>query len=133
MIDIESEVYTPIATALRAAFTDITVSGSYVHAPSSFPFVSIVEQDNYTTSDHLDSGEQEKFATVIYQVDVYSDKANTKKTQCRKMMDLVDEMMHSRNFTRISMSPVPNLENASIYRLTARFRAETDGTTLYRR
>lgn len=133
MIDVEKEVYTPIAKALRAAFPDVTVSGSYVHAPSSFPHVSIVEQDNFATREHLDSAQREKFATVMYQVDVYSDKADTKKTQCRKMMALIDEMMYAMNFTRLSLSPVPNMENASIYRLTARYRAETDGTTLYRR
>ena len=34
---------------------------------------------------------------------------------------------------RISLSPVPNMKNATIYRLVARYKAETDGTNLYRR
>lgn len=48
-------------------------------------------------------------------------------------MKVIDDLMYQRNFTRISLSPIPNLENASIYRLVARYRAETDGTNLYRR
>ena len=69
----------------------------------------------------------------MYEVNVYSDKAGGKKSVCRKIMRFVDDLMCAKNFRRISLSPVPNLENATIYRLVARYKAETDGTTLYRR
>ena len=133
MIDVENQIYTPIAEALRVQFPGIKVSGEYVKAPSGFPFVSIVEQDNYPTVEHMTAGEAEQFATLMYEVNVYSDKATGKKSQCRSIMKFVDDMMYQRNFRRISLSPVPNLENATIYRLVARYRVETDGTTLYRR
>lgn len=133
MIDIERQVYTPIAEALRKQFKGITVSGEYVNAPSKFPYVSIIEQDNHTTAAHLDSGDEERFATVMYEVNVYSDKSGSKKSVCREIMGFIDKMLYARNFTRISLSPVPNLENGTIYRLNARYRAETDGKNIYRR
>lgn len=133
MIDIERQVYTPIAEALRKQFKGITVSGEYVNAPSKFPYVSIIEQDNYISTAHLDSGDAEQFATVMYEVNVYSDKAGSKKTVCREIMGVIDEMLYKRNFTRISLSPVPNMENGTIYRLVARYRAETDGGAIYRK
>lgn len=132
MIDIERQIYTPIADALRKQFRGISVSGEYVNAPAKFPYVSIVEQDNYTTTAHLDSSDEERFATVMYEVNVYSDKAGSKKSVCREIMGAVDEMLYKRNFTRISLSPVPNMENGTIYRLVARYKAETDGNTMYR-
>mgnify|MGYP000296376232 CR=1 FL=1 len=127
MIDVESQIYTPIAEALRAQFPGILVSGEYVNAPTRFPYVSLVEEA------HMDSGDTERFATLMYEVNVYSDKAGGKKSVCRKIMRFVDNLMYAKNFRRISLSPVPNLENATIYRLVARYKAETDGTTLYRR
>lgn len=133
MIDVESQIYTPIAEALRAQFPGILVSGEYVNAPTRFPYVSLVEQDNYTTEAHMDSGDTERFGTLMYEVNVYSDKAGSKKSVCRKIMRFVDDLMYAKNFRRTSLSPVPNLENATIYRLVARYKAETDGTTLYRR
>lgn len=133
MIDIESEVYTPIAEALRTAFPGIDVSGEYAKAPTSLPHVSIVERDNYTPKEYLDTSDTEQYAALMYEVTVYSDKAQGKKTECRKIMGKVDEMMYARNFRRTTLTPVPNLENASIYRLLARFEAVTDGTTIYRR
>lgn len=132
MIDIEKLVYTPIAEALRAKFEGISVSGEYVNEPAKFPYVSIVEQDNYMSTKRLDSSESEKFATLMYEVNVYSDKAGSKKSTCREIMNMVDDMLYKRNFIRLSLSPVPNMENGTIYRLVARYRAETDGTNIYR-
>jgi hypothetical protein len=133
VIDIENQVYTPIATELRTSFPGISVSGEYVKAPSAFPHVSIVEQDNYLSTDHIDAGDTEKFATIMYEVNVYSNKTSGKKSECKSIMKVIDSFMYAKNFTRLSLSPIPNLENATIYRLVARYRAETDGTTLYRR
>ena len=132
MIDIEKLIYTPIAEALRAKFEGISVSGEYVNEPAKFPYVSIVEQDNYMSTKRLDSSESEKFATLMYEVNVYSDKAGSKKSTCREIMNMVDDMLYKRNFIRLSRSPVPNMENGTIYRLVARYRAETDGTNIYR-
>lgn len=133
MIDIEREVYTPIVKTLRKRFPGISVSSEYVNSPAKFPYVSIVEQDNYPTVEHLDNSNTERYATVMYEVNVYSDKAGKKKSVCREIMGVIDEMLYKQNFTRISMSPVPNMENGTIYRLVARYKAETDGENLYRR
>lgn len=132
MIDIENQIYTPIAKALRNKFSGIIVSGEYINAPPDFPYVSIVEQDNYTTQAHMDSGSVE-FSTLMYEVNVYSNKSVGKKAACREIITFIDNLMYSKNFRRISLSPVPNMKNATIYRLVARYKAETDGTNLYRR
>ena len=133
MIDVESKVYTPIAVGLRNAFSGIFVSGEYVKAPSSFPHASIVETDNYTSTDRMDTSDTERFATIMYEVNVYSNKAVGKKTECKEIMAFIDDLMYKMNFKRLSLAPVPNMDDATIYRMTARYRAETDGTTLYRR
>ena len=88
MIDVENQIYTPIAEALRVQFPGIKVSGEYVKAPSGFPFVSIVEQDNYPTVEHMTTSETEQFATLMYEVNVYSDKATGKKSQCRSISEI---------------------------------------------
>lgn len=132
MIDIENQIYTALATALRAKFEGITVSGEYVKAPAAFPFVSIVEQDNYTTRSHMDSSDTERYATIMYEINIYSDRAGQKKAICKRIAKYIDEMMYKLNFRRTSLSPVPNLENATIYRFVGRYQAETDGNLIYR-
>ena len=132
MIDIKNLVYTPIAQALRSQFNGIDVKSDYVRIPSKLPHVSIVESDNYTTTTGLDSGSYEKYSTLMYEVNVYSNKTSGKEAECRSIMAVIDAMMFAFNFTRLSMTPVPNYEDATIYRLTARYRVVTDGENLYR-
>lgn len=79
MIDVENQIYTPIAEALRETFPGIDTSGEYVKAPSAFPHVSIVEQDNYSTLTHLSTSESEEYVTIMYEVNVYSNKSSGKR------------------------------------------------------
>lgn len=132
MTDVENEVYTSLVTGLRERFNGINTSSSYVREPKSFPFVSVVEMDNYTSEDRLDTSDDEKYATLMYQVDVYSN-SPTKKSDCKAIMQYVHSHLHKRNFTRLSCLPTPNLENSTVYRMTARYRVETDGEYFYRK
>lgn len=133
MNNIEAKVFDPIATALRSRFNGIYVTGEYVDAPPSFPAVSIIESDNYMDTNTLSTRVDEEYSIVMYEVEVYTNLSRGKKTQAREILDFVDAILYDLNFTRLSMTPVPNMANTSIYRLVARYRAETDGTTLYRR
>lgn len=134
MIDIElDDIFFPIADKIREEFPGSYVTGEYVRQPSQFPHVSIVEIDNYMTQSRLDSSNREKYSTVVYEVNVYSNKIDDKKQECRSIMMLIDGMMYDLNFKRLSMAPIPNMEDATIYRIVARYRAETDGTRMFRR
>ena len=131
MIDIESQIYSPIRTALVNDYDGIFVTSEPTATSAKFPAVSIVQQDNYMSINKLDNSGAERFATIMFQVDVYSNKASGKKSECKEIMNVVDNMLFAMNFTRLSLTPIP-MANDGYYRLSARYRAETDGTTLYR-
>lgn len=132
MIDIENELYTEFAVALRNNFQGIDVSSEYVPQPNTFPHVTIMETDNYQTAAHRDTSDKERLSSLMYQVDVYSNKKAAKKTECKNIIQFIDEMFFARNFTRQSVARTPNMQDATIYRITARYRAETDGTYIYK-
>lgn len=124
MIDVENEVFSLIATALRAAYdNDIFVTGEYVSQPSNFPAVFIVEMDNTVYERGSDSGSIENFANLTYQVDVYSNLNRGKKTQCKTIMEMIDVLFAVNGFTRVSMTPVQNMNDPTIYRMTGRYQA----------
>ena len=131
MIDIEAKIYSPIRTALVNAYDGIFVTSEPTATTAKFPAVSIVQQDNYMSINKLDNSGAERFATVMFQVDVYSNKASGRKSQCKEIMNVIDTMLYGMNFTRLSLTPIP-MANDGYYRLSARYRAETDGTNLYR-
>lgn len=131
--DLIAKIFDPIAKMLRAEFDGIYVTGEYVDAPPRFPAVSIVEADNYLDADKMSSSADEEYSIVMYEVEVYTNLETGKQMQARNILQKIDAILYDLNFTRLSVTPVPNLANTSIYRLVARYRAETDGTTLYRR
>ena len=121
MVNRENEIYTAIAAPLRAAFNGINVTGEYVPAPAKLPHVSIVEMDNYTPERLISSAATEKYAAVTYEVNVYSNLASGKKTQTKQILNSIDEGFISMGFRRASVAVVPNEQNASIYRMVARY------------
>ena len=131
MIDIESKIYSPIATALKAAYSGIFVTSEPTPIPEKSLVVGIVQMDNYMSINRLDNSGRERYSTLMFQVDVYSNKQTGKKSQCKEVIDFVDKMMFDLNFTRLSLTPIPSPETG-YYRYTARYRAETDGETFYR-
>lgn len=128
-----AKIFDPIATALREKFDGIYVTGEYVDAPPQFPAVSIIEADNYLDYEKMSSKADEEYSIVMYEVEVYTNLERGKQMQAREILSTIDAILYDLNFTRLSATPVPNMANTSIYRLVARYRAETDGTTLYRR
>lgn len=134
MIDIESMIFTPIATALRTDYKGIFVTGEYVPAPAQLPAVSIVEIDNTPDVRTQTNINLENHAVVMYQVDVYSNLSKGKKAQCKAIIAMVDELFAQYGFTRTYLNPVPNMNDATIYRMVARYGAVVGKDhTIYRR
>lgn len=123
MIDIESAVFNRVATKVREVFPDIFFTGEYVKSPSSFPAVSLVEMDNSTRIETIDSGSNENHVNVMYEVNVYSNKTAGKKSECREILGLIDEEMLAMGFSRSTLTPVPNEYDSTIYRMVARYKA----------
>lgn len=131
MIDCENEVYTRIARVLRDKFPGINIAGEYVNAPSSFPHVSITQSDNSVVSEQMTGGAE--MAQVMFEINIYSNKADGRKTECKSIAKVIDDVMFKMNFKRIALTPIPNMEDATIYRIVARYRVMTDGKYFYRR
>ena len=132
MIDCENEVYTKIVTMLRESFPGINTASMYIDAPSSFPHVSIVLSDNSIMARTMDSGDYE-VAICMFEINIYSNKEEGRKTDCNKIANGIDELLKPYNFRRMAMTPVPNMDDNSIYRLVMRYRVATDGKNFYRR
>ena len=131
MIDCENEVYTRIARVLRDKFPGINIAGEYVNAPSSFPHVSITQSDNSVVLEQM-TGSAE-MAQVMFEINIYSNKADGRKTECKSIAKVIDDVMFRMNFKRMALTPIPNMEDATIYRIVARYRVMTDGKYFYRR
>lgn len=122
MISLENPLFSAIATSLRSSISGVYVTGEYVPSPPQFPAVSIVEIDNYPYKRTRTNQTMEHEAVAVYEVNVYSNKAKGKKAECKAIAALVDDEFMQRGFERTTFTPIQNMNDATIYRMTGRYR-----------
>ena len=123
MIDIESRVFNDVLAKLKLKYPDLYMVGEYVKTPSKFPCVSLMEMDNQSYQRTEDSGSSENHVSVMYEVNIYSNKTVGKKSECKAIAALVDEQMLALGFARTMLQPIPNFDDATIYRMVGRYSA----------
>lgn len=123
MINVENEIFDRVSTSVRAKFPNVNMTGEYVKSPPSFPHISLEEKDNSAFTRTQTSTEYENHAVLMYEANVYSNKTRGKKTECKELISIVDNEMLKLGFTRTMLQPIPNMDDATIYRMTARYTA----------
>lgn len=134
MIDIENEIFTECANRLRERFGEtFEVYGVTLLAPPTLPCACIEETDNYPYLATRDSDSNENHVELVYDVNVYSNKANRKKAESKEILSVIDDYFINIGFTRTTRQPIP-LDDATKYRLFARYTAiASKDSTIYRR
>ena len=126
MIDIEFDVFDAVADELRLQYPGIWVSGLAADLPSRYPAVTLVQRDSSVALEYSSVQSPEMAASVMFQADVYSNQIGGAKVEAKQILATVDEVMTRLGFARLSAAPVDNLQDGSIYRLTARWEALVD-------
>ena len=121
ILDIENDVFNYVAAALKAAHTGIVVTGEYEDKMAKFPAVTIVEADNRLVQEMRSSSGMENAASLMYEVNVYSNKVAGRKGEAKAIANTADEAFASLGFVRSFREQIPNLNDATIYRIVARY------------
>ena len=131
MIDKENEVYTLVKKAIIAEYPNADISSIYVPTVATFPHISIVQTDSVENTEYMDSSNTEKLVTLNFQIDIYSNDFTKAKTECKKILNIVDNTLKRKNFRRTVLTPVPNQNDATIYRLTAQYTVSATKNYFY--
>lgn len=135
MIDVNSVVFTTVATAVRDNYAGATVIGEYTRKPSKFPTVTLDEISNVMVDYLEDSSNEERFAGVTYRLQVFSNKQNGKKAEAREIFATADAEMRRMGFRRVSYTTTPEIYKSTVYEITATYEAivSWDGFVYVRR
>lgn len=125
MIDIENDVFDYVAKSLRAAHSGLLVISDFVEAPAKFPVVTLVESDNRVLQ-RMRTENIENAVSVMYELNVYSNKATGKKSEAKAIANTADVVFNDLGFTRTFRQQIPNLKDATIYRIVCRYEAVVD-------
>lgn len=123
MIDLQNEIFTAVATVVRADHAGTTVRGEYVRSPSEFPMLTLDEIENVTVATLIDSSDEEKFSGVSYRLQVFSNQAGGKKAEARSIFATADKVMRDMGFRRVTYSTTPEIYDSTIYSVTATYEA----------
>ncbi len=118
MIDVESLVVDSVTRVVKSLYPEATIKSATQDVPPAFPFVSILEADNSAYKKTQDEENREHHVELMYEVNVYSNKKNGRKTEAKQILSLVDDVLQEMKFTRITKLPI---ETKSYYRYVARY------------
>ncbi len=126
MTDIENIIINRIDTALTTAgYTDI-LGSTYQDVPASFPWVFFEQSDSYESVDKHNSSRTNNFDTVVFEADIYSNKNNGAKAECKAIEQIIDAEMVALGFSRTTAQPMKPTSDLYKARLFARYRGVVD-------
>ncbi|MBO6092492.1 MAG: hypothetical protein J6P40_02540, partial [Oscillospiraceae bacterium] len=120
MIDIENDVFDYVAKELRGAHSGLLVISDFVEAPAKFPVVTVIEADNRILQ-RMRTDNIENAVSVMYEVNIYSNKAVGKKSEAKEIANTTDRIFNDIGFTRTFRQQVPDVKDATIYRIVCRY------------
>ena len=123
MIDLESDIYDYVAKALVAAHPNVNVSDQYESTLAELPAVTITESDNRVV-ERMRTDNIENAVRVLYECNVYSNRAAGRKSQAKQIADTLDDIMLSIGFTRTVRTSVPNAPDMRMHRIVMRYEAQ---------
>lgn len=120
MIDIESVVFDTVFNAVSTAFPNARIDNGYVETSAVFPAVSVVETNNVPLKRTNTDNNSENYSRLYYEVNIYSDKQDTAKSEAKAIAKVADDAMKSLKFYRTVMHQLPN-QDRTIFRLYMRY------------
>lgn len=106
----------------------VFVTGEYIDAPSKFPAVSIIQTDDAVYRKMITEN-IENHTHLMFEVNCYSNLTGYKKAEAKALMEIVDEEFSNLGFVRTMRSPAPNILDATIYRIVARYEGIIENST----
>ena len=126
MIDLENEIFTAVARAVRTSHAGTSIKSEYVRSPGTFPTVALSEIDNVNVDALIDSSREEKYAGLGYRLQVFSNKESGKKSEAKAIFKTADEILCGMGFRRRTYSTTPEIYNSTIFSITATYEAIAD-------
>lgn len=136
MIDIENLVFDTLYNQLHALFPQTNITAGYDEQNAIFPTVVARQTNNQPYRMSATDECSENHARITFEIEAYSDKADTGRTECKELLAAADEIMQSMKFRRIHLNRPLNLDRTK-WRQYARYEViagkpiEKDGNLIY--
>ena len=125
MIDIENLVFDTVYNALIQQYPSANITAGYDEQKSIFPTVIVREKNNRPYRASATDDCSENHSTIVFEIEVLSDKAATGRSECKDILNAVDDIMQSMKFRRTHKNHPLNIDS-TVWRQYARYEVIAD-------
>lgn len=120
MIDIESMVFDYLFNQLRNTYPNLNVTAGYDEHNAIFPTVVARQTNSQPYRESATDGCAENHTRVTFEVEVYSDKKDTGRSECKALLNAADDILQSIKFRRVHLNRPINVDR-TVWRQYARY------------
>lgn len=123
MIDVESLVFDTVYNHIISLFPNANVTAGYDEQNAVFPTVIVRETNNQPYRASTTDACSENHARLTYEIEVISDKADEGRSECKTLLNAVDDIMTDgtkMKFRRVHKNRPINIDR-TVWRQYARY------------
>ena len=128
MNDIESLVFDTVYNGLQTSHSDAHITAGYDEQNALFPCVIVRQTNNQPYRSSATDDCSENHSRVTFEIEVFSDKKDKGRSECKELLNDVDTIMQSMKFRRIHLNRPLNVDR-TIWRQYARYEVICDKGT----
>ena len=120
MIDIENLVFDTVYNQLHVSFPNANITAGYDENTAVFPTVVVRQTNSQPYTNSATDECAENHARITFEVEVFSDKEDTGRSECKAIISTADEIMQSMKFRRVHLNRPLNIDR-TLWRQYARY------------
>lgn len=122
MIDVMTDIFNSVYDAITAEFPDADLADHYVNQPATFPHLQMWKESDTTPRSGVNLSGDECFSNLVIHFEGFDNILDgVGKENVEKMFSILDPVMRLMGYRRTYCAPVPNYNDASVYREIARY------------
>lgn len=122
MMDVISNIFDDIYNAVITQYPDADLATHYVNQPASFPHLQLWDESNTAGRMDMNLSGDECFSNIVIHFEAFDNTLDGQGVDNVKgIFALIDPVMRLKGYRRTYYAPVPNYDDASIYREIARY------------
>lgn len=122
MYQIITDIFDDVYNAVTGEYPGADLATHYVNQPANFPHIQLWEESNTTPRSGMNLSGDECFSNVVVHFEYFDNSTNGKNVEVvKKIATIIDPVMRMKGYRRTYYAPVPNFDDASVYREIARY------------
>lgn len=128
MIDIENLVFDRVYTALSQLHPSANITAGYDEKTAVFPTVVVRQTNSQPYRSSATDDCSENHVRITFEIEVYSDRENTGRSECKEILSDADTIMQSMKFRRVHLNRPLNIDR-TLWRQYGRYEVICDKGT----